>query len=362
MIRYRNHINRLATISTILLLVFVNTAAQTQEQDSLRTQIDTTKIDTLIIRLPHQKVEIIKRGVKQTIPEVLVKEPKPLKEKYKRFVPFSFWDTENQFSLNINEVAFVNWNAGGDNSISGLANLNFTRKYNFRYISWDNELRLRYGVNAQEGRSLRKTDDFIRFSSVFGYRTDTISPWYYSVKLNFNTQFSNGFKYPDRENPISSIMAPGYLFLGGGTTFKPEKEKFVLYISPLTQKATFVLDEDLSNQGAFGVEKGERIFMELGFLITNTWEKEIFKNIQLNHRLNLYTDYIRSFGNIDVDWEMNFTLKVNEYVNANIGTHLIFDDDIKFDEEIADDGTIIDPGISRIQFKQLLGVGFVYKF
>ena len=34
-----------------------------------------------------------------------------------------------------------------------------------------------------------KTDDQIRLSSTFGYRRDTISNWYYSVKANFNTQF-----------------------------------------------------------------------------------------------------------------------------------------------------------------------------
>ena len=202
----------------------------------------------------------------------------------------------------------------------------------------------------------------VRLTSSFGYRTDTITPWYYSVKLNFNSQFSNGYKYPNRENPISRFMAPGYLFFGGGVTYQPEEKKFVLYISPLTQKATFVLDQDLSDQGAFGVDKGQHSFIELGFLITNTWEKEILKNVLLNNRLNLYTDYLRSFGNIDVDWELSFTLTVNDHIKANIGTQLIYDDDIKFDEVVADDGTVLDPGIPKIQFKQLLGIGFTYDF
>jgi hypothetical protein len=41
---------------------------------------------------------------------------------------------------------------------------------------------------------------------------------------------------------------------------------------------------------------------------------------------------------------------------------VIFDDDIKFDEVVAEDGTITDPGISKIQFKQILGVGLRYAF
>lgn len=301
-------------------------------------------------------------GVHKIEPKIKIAGARPLIKKPRRFVPFSFWDQENQFGLSINEVAFVNWNAGGENSISGLANLNFTRNYEVRRISWKNELRLRYGINAQEGRELRKTDDFIRLSSSFGYRKDTITPWYVSVKLNFNTQFSNGFKYPNRDNPISRFMAPGYLFFGGGATYQPKGKKFNLYISPLTVKATFVLDQTLADQGAFGVEKGDNIFSETGFLLTNTWEEELFKNILLKNRVSLYTDYIKSFGNIDLDWEMNLNLKVNDYVSANIGTHIIYDDDIKFDEVVADDGTITNPGRPKLQLKQLLGISFGYKF
>lgn len=346
------------SILIILLLLLTNGLLTGQEEQS----IDTTVKDTTVIRWPLHKVEIVPNYVKKIEPKLNIRKPKPVEKKVKQFVPLSFWNSENQFSVNINEVAFVNWNAGGNNSISGLANLNLTRNYKFGAVSWDNELRLRYGVNAQEDQSLRKTDDFIKYTSVFRYQTDTVSPWYYSVKLNFNTQFSNGFKYPDRENPISSFMAPGYFFIGGGATFQPKDKKFVLYLSPLTQKSTFVLDEMLSNQGAFGVEKGEKLFTELGVLITNTWEKEVLQNILMNHRLTLYTDYINSFGNIDIDWELNFTLKVNQYVNANLGTHVIYDDDIKFDEAIAEDGAVTNSGVTRIQFKQLLGVGFVYKF
>ena len=82
----------------------------------------------------------------------------------------------------------------------------------------------------------------------------------------------------------------------------------------------------------------------------------------MNHRLNLYTDYIRSFGNVDIDWELNFKFKVNKYINANIGTHVIYDDDIRFDQVLNDAGEVIDPGDPRIQFKQLLGIGLGYNF
>ncbi|AKA35186.1 MAG: DUF3078 domain-containing protein [Muricauda sp.] len=332
-------------------------------QDSISQQtVDSLDWDVTVIRMPQKQINIIPRGVRRISPRISFNKVKALKEKPKKFVPPLFWKQENLLNINLNEVAFVNWNAGGNNSVTALGNLTFTRNYKYRYITWDNELRFRYGINVQEGRSVQKTDDLIRLSSTFGFRRDTLTNWFYSVKTKFNTQFTNGYKYPDTSTPISRFMAPGYFFFGAGTTYAPDTKKFNLYISPLTYKATFVLDEDLSNQGAFGVEKGKNVFAELGFLITNTWEDEIFKNIFINHRLNLYTDYLKSFGNVDVDWELNFKLKVNEYINADIGTHIIYDDDIKFDEQLADDGTVVDPGVPKVQFKQLLGIGLSFAF
>jgi len=335
---------------------------------------DTTQIDTVVIRIAPTKIKVIPRGVTLSSPVVTFNSTKPLLKRKKKFILPSFWRKENTLGLNLSEVAFVNWNAGGNNSISGLSNAKFVRNYKYRYVQWDNTLTMRYGLNAQEGRKLQKTDDAIRVNSTFGYRRDTLSNWYYSVKTSFNTQFSEGFRDTDRTDRISAFMAPGYLFIGAGTSYIPEGKKFNLYISPLTQKATFVLDQELANNGAFGVtravvdaagtvlEPGSNIFMELGFLVTNTWEKTIYKNMTLNHQLYLYTDYLLSFGNIDVDWELNLNLTVNKYVNATIGTHIIYDDDIKFDEIKATDGTIIDPGEPRIQFKQILGVGITYAF
>lgn len=346
----------------LILFLTVSFSASAQITRLKVFEPDSVNAGFKIVRIKDVKLKYLPRSAKLTDPRAVLNRVKPLRKWYKRFEPTSFWKKVNQFGLNINEVSFVNWNAGGDNSVSALASFNFARNYKFRYLNWNNEAQLRYGLNAQEGRKLRKTDDQIRLSSTISFRKDTITSWYYSVKANFNTQFSNGFKYPDRDNPISRFMSPGYLYIGTGTSYIPANDKFNLYISPATMKSTFVMDEALSNQGAFGVDQGKNVFLELGFLITNTWEKEVMKNVLMNHRINLYTDYIRSFGNIDVDWEVNFNLKVNDHINASIGTHLIFDNDIKFDEVVDDDGNVIEPGISRIQFKQLLGVGLLYDF
>jgi hypothetical protein len=336
--------------------------------------VDSVVIDTIVIRRTVDKVYPLKKDVNLQIPRITFNKTEPLKEGFKRFRVPSFWEKENSFGINMSEVAFVNWNAGGDNAVSGLGFLQFARKYKFSYFQWDNNLELRYGLNAQAGRKLRKTEDVIRLSSNLGYRRDTISNWFYSVQLNFNTQFSNGYKYPDRETPISRFMAPGYLLFGAGTSFITKDQKFNLYLSPLTQKSTFVLDQRLADNGAFGVKKavldengniitfGENHLLEIGILITNNFNYTIAKNIELRSRLNLYTDYLEDFGNIDVDWELNINMKVNKYISTSLGTQMIYDDDILFDVVKSDNGIITDPGTPKIQFKQVLGVGILYDF
>ena len=336
--------------------------------------VDSIAVDTIVIRRTVDKIYSPRKDVNLQIPNIDFKKTKTLQKGFQRFRVPSFWETENSFGINISEVAFVNWNAGGDNAISGLGFLKFARKYKFSNFQWENNLELRYGLNAQEGQKLRKTEDVIRLTSNLGFKKDNTSRWFYSVQLNFNTQFSNGYKYPDRDTPISRFMAPGYLLFGAGTSYITKDEKFNLYLSPLTQKSTFVLDQDLADNGAFGVEEaeldadgnvitpGENHLLEIGILITNNFNYNIADNIELKSRLNLYTDYIKSFGNGDVDWELTLNMKVNKFISTSLGTQMIYDDDILFDVVKNDNGTIVDPGTPKIQFKQVLGVGLLYGF
>lgn len=283
----------------------------------------------------------------------------------------SYWKNSNIVGFDLSEIAFMNWSAGGNSSISGLLKGNFVRKYETENAKWLNELILRYGVNKQDGVEVRKTDDVFQLNSTFGYRKDTISNWYSSAKFNFNTQFTNGYAYPNTDDAISKPFAPAYLFLGIGTEYINRKEKISVYLSPFTTKSTFVLDQRLANQGAFGVDKavydidgnliskGKKHKTELGVLVSSGYKKEVIKNIVLDNRLSLYSDYINRFGNIDVDWQMQLNLTVNEYVKANIGLHMIYDDDIKSKEEINGEQVILGP---KLQLKQALGIGIIYNF
>lgn len=283
------------------------------------------------------------------------------------------WIQKNRVSLDISEVTFVNWSSGGSNSISGLLGLNSSLNYDRQNFFWKNGGKIRYGVNKQEAQNLRKTEDILEIDSKMGYRKDSLTNWFFSGHVNFKSQFTNGYNYPNKETPISKFMAPGYMFIGAGAEYGKDFEKFSFYFSPLTVKTTFVLDEALANKGAFGVDpavydadgnlvrSGQRIRNEVGILVSHFFETEMFENIKISTKLNLYTDYLEDFGNVDVDWLVAFDFKVNQFVRASLSSHLKYDDDIKISTPTGIDGEYVERG-AKVQWKQLLGIGVAFNF
>ncbi|MGA1226967.1 MAG: DUF3078 domain-containing protein [Tamlana sp.] len=306
--------------------------------------------------------------------QFLIAQPDSLfiKEKKEKYIGPQ-WEQKNKASLYLSEVAFVNWNAGGTNSISGLLGFETSNNYSDKYFTWDNNALLRFGINKQQAKELRKSDDLIEINSNMGYKPDITSNWFYSARLNFRTQLLNGYKYPDTSKPISRFLAPGYLFFGGGMEYGKNIETMSFYFSPITLKATFVLDKDLANAGSFGVKpavyddlgnliiEGERIRREFGVLVTNSYELALVENINVKNQVSLYSDYINNFGNVDVDWRLDLDFKVNSFVKATLGSHLRYDDDVKTQVPTEMEGEFDEAG-AKVQWRQFLGVGFAVDF
>lgn len=298
----------------------------------------------------------------------------PVKSKKKDTIDLG-WRTKKEAGFLLNQVSFTNWNAGGSNSISGIISGKASTRYKKEKWNWNSTINLRYGLNKQEENGVKKTEDVIELNSNLVLQQDSISNWFYSARLSFNTQFANGYKYPNRDEPISKFLAPGYMFFGFGMEYGRHIERFSFYASPFTLKTTFVMDSDLANRGSFGVnpaiydmqgnmvKAGSNVKQEIGILITNHFEEQLFENIKLNSLLRLYTDYVNSFGNIDVEWELNLDMKVNKFVKATLGSHLRYDNDIKIKAE-RDELTNVENTIEgpRLQWKQILGVGIVVDF
>lgn len=272
------------------------------------------------------------------------------------------WKKGGISTLNLAQTSLINWSAGGNNSIALNGALGLFATYADSLNVWENTLDLGYGLLRQSGyNNLMKTDDRIDLTSKYGRKA--FKNFYYAALVNFHTQFAPGYNYPNDSIRISNFMAPGYLLGAVGLNYIPNAY-FNAFFSPLTSKTTFVLDEFLSNQGAFGVEKGERIKAELGGYIRlgfakNDFKDGFFKNISIASKLDLFSNYLKDPQYIDVNWETLLGMKVNDYITVSLNTHLIYDYDIKFDSD--GDGDLTGEK-ARVQFKEILGIGFMYKF
>jgi hypothetical protein len=280
------------------------------------------------------------------------------------------WKKGGYTALNISQVGLTNWAAGGQSSIAlnGIVSLYGNLKRG--YSTWDNSIDLGYGILRQgSGVALKngvfmKTDDKIDLVSKYGRKAS--EKWYYAGLINFNTQSTPGYTYPNDSLVISRFMAPAYLLGAAGMDFKPA-EYFTAFISPITLKTTFVNDDSLADAGAYGVDKavfdntgikilsGSKYRFEYGGYIRLSFKKTIMENITITSKLSLFSNYANNPQNIDVNWENLIELKVNKYIACSISTHLIYDDDISITDVDGNTGP-------RTQFKEVVGVGFSYKF
>ncbi|MBN2807466.1 MAG: DUF3078 domain-containing protein [Prolixibacteraceae bacterium] len=259
----------------------------------------------------------------------------------------TYWKKGGNYALNFTQVSFTNWAAGGQNAIAGATKLKVFANYNRANASWENVLNMGYGLSKVQGLVLQKNDDLIDFQSKLGIKAS--EKWYYSGLFSLKSQFAPGYSDATNTVKISNFLAPAYLTLAFGMDYKPN-DKFSMVLSPLTGKMTIVNDKDLD--GMFGVEAGKTTRMELGASFNTTFTQEIFRNVGFASNLGLFTNYLDRPENIDVDWKLGLNMKVNSFLSASINTQMLFDADI------------VDPvdQKAKIQFKELLGIGFNITF
>ncbi len=90
--------------------------------------------------------------------------------------------------------------------------------------------------------------------------------------------------------------------------------------------------------------------MEIGATLSAKFQKDVFKNVNVLSKLVLFNNYTDEHEdnrkNIDVNWEVMINIKAGKYLTTSILTNLIYDQNV----------------IAKTQFKEVLGVGFSYKF
>jgi hypothetical protein len=267
------------------------------------------------------------------------------------------WDIGSSVDINFNQGYQSNWVESGENSLSALSVFRFNAQYTYgKQRIWDTDIEYKLGYLKAGDNPLQKNDDRFEFNSKYG-RT-AFNNWYYSLLFNFKTQFLKGYDYPNDSVSVSKFMSPGHLVFSLGLDYKPNKNLTVL-ISPGTSKFTIVSDTVNYDQTRFGVGANEKIRKEIGAYVKAIWKYNITKDIHMENKINFFTNYTNNPQNIDIDWELNVKMTLTHYIRMSLNTHFIYDDDV--DIPVFEGGEQV--GVTKgLQFREVIGIGFLYSF
>lgn len=284
--------------------------------------------------------------------------------------PDTWHSFDGDIGITVNQLAITHWAAGGESNMSGKAALKFNYTYHRKMFKYVTTGLFMYGAQSfPKDKRWEKTEDRMELSMTMTHNNKK-NLTFTSITM-LKTQFTNGYTYPNDSIPISKFFAPAYLTVSIGYTYNIH-DIVTVFVSPSAGKFTFVNDQRLADQGAFGVEAGywnvlegdstwipgKKFLGELGFNVLIKYKQEFKNNIKIFSTLNLYNNYMDSNRanrwNIDVDWETGIQFTISKCISTVINVHLIYDDNVKF--------TIDDKQKPILQLKESLGITFLYKF
>lgn len=276
------------------------------------------------------------------------------------------WLISGKLSLNLSQSYFSNWAAGGTSNLTTIGKYTMSADYAKNRHSWNNWLDLALGYSFFKDASPMISENKIEY--ITGYNYELKKPWYFSVIGKFATQFAKGYDYEvdSSVNYLSKFMAPAYFDIGPGIKYEPTDWFFVNF-SPATASWVFVNDQRLANDGAFGltpairdtngvvIENASKLRSMFGAKLMAVLNYEIVKNVNIGTKLELFSDYLDTPQNIIVNWQVLLGLKVNDWLNVDIQTTLLYDDKIMITDKDGNTGP-------RVQFREILMLSIGFSF
>ena len=309
------------------------------------------------------------------------------------------WSCTGVVGLNASATGLVNWAAGGNNNVNGVAFGKVRLVYNENNLSWESNLNLEYGLSYidQKNDAFQKSSDVIDFNTKLGWQFH--KAWYLTASAGFKSQFAFGRAYDGTDAPdpiISKFLSPSYTDISVGIDWKPNSI-FSLYLSPVAGKittayvgdaveaanpglreqmqekyATWAYSKEANADGTYdkiyknakaelglsfkgGINytyKDLKIITTVGLFTPYAWDKT--EVTDANGEVG-YRDNNRRFGNFDVDWDAAISYQFLKCLNVTHSTSLKYYNGVKIADK---EGYMAE----RVQFKGILGLGVGYSF
>ena len=261
----------------------------------------------------------------------------------------SGWEKTGFFIFNVNQAALSDWSSGGERFLIGINGIvNYALHHQKGKYSKDTYIDIELGaVEASSFRKFRKTTDRFDVTMEIDHSTSNKN-LYYGLLFNLNTQLLGGHNYAVAgHNKISSFLSPGKIIFAPGIDIKVKKPEsyFSFFVSPSTARWVTKIDDEFYNEYKFGIDSAQKVNTEFGAYITTHYNVKISNTTRYIGRVDLFSNYLRKPGNVDVLMNNLFTVNISNVFAVNILLDIIYDDDIK----------------RRTQVQEIFGMGLKVK-
>ena len=205
--------------------------------------------------------------------------------------------------------------SGGDNAIALVASLNLRHVFKKNLFSIETKVSAKLGYNRMKVETTNENNETVSNGVWFKNQDEFVvwvnpaftlaKNWSYGSTFQFRSQFVNGYKSrteQEREHLKSTFLAPGYLDISLGLTYKSPLAKFpiAVNISPVALSAVFVENATIRNNvwdskpgwEAYGLATEDATSKyEGGSSVEINFDRTFGKTGYLRYRTTLYTFY-----------------------------------------------------------------------
>lgn len=271
-------------------------------------------------------------------------------------IKFRHWLHTFESSLQFSQSYISpNWYQGGTGNLNAIAAAGFSISLNQALhpkLMFETSVNYRLSVNNAPDDSIHAyniSEDLFRVNSKFGVKA--FDKWYYSVTLQFKTQFLNSYK-KNVHDMAAAFLSPGELNVGVGMTYNFTNKPKTITVDASLSPLSYNLKTDINSRvdpGQFGIKPGHKSVNEIGSSGECKFKWKMSDNITYDSRLYLFTNYSYLQG----DWENKFSFEINRFLSAQIFAHLRYDSSTV---------RVADTSWHHWQVKEVLSIGFNYRF
>jgi hypothetical protein len=254
-------------------------------------------------------------------------------------IPFG-WHHSVVTGVNLTQLAFTNWAAGGENSLAYTLWANGQSVNTSEMFDWMNSYKFVFGQARLSNQGTRKTEDELFLESLLLYKMGLhLNPY---ASLTFRTQFAPGYKYDQTGDKlqVSRFFDPAYLTQSVGMAYRPVPEVVTRVGLGVREIMTSTYNQYADDPKTAKIEK-TRVLGGMEWVTDVNWD--FFDNMKYVSKLEVFSPF-NTPDKMTTRWDNVVSAKVNQYVNVLLGIQLLYDEVI----------------LPRTQVKEGLSIGISY--